>query len=190
MAADDAVSLVASDTELDYPHASRVLATPSTVASSLHEINKLYSSEERVVTPLSDFMADTINVMGRQHMESAPLEALLDRLLPANVDLQLKQVNEEIYNHQWGQMSNARGMPKKEMVVLVLCLLRNGYNEEKVMLAGSNLEVVDKFCYLGDMLDACWWWRRIKHWHKSKKWVQKVQRTPTTANHQGNFVEN
>ena len=26
--------------------------------------------------------------------------------------------------------------------------------EEKVMLAGSNLEVVDKFCYLGDMLDA------------------------------------
>ena len=27
-------------------------------------------------------------------------------------------------------------------------------NEEKVMLAGSNLEVVDKFCYLGNMLDA------------------------------------
>ena len=27
-------------------------------------------------------------------------------------------------------------------------------NEEKVMLAGSNLEVVDKFCYLGDTLDA------------------------------------
>ena len=27
-------------------------------------------------------------------------------------------------------------------------------NEEKVMLAGSNLKVVDKFCYLGDMLDA------------------------------------
>ena len=27
-------------------------------------------------------------------------------------------------------------------------------NEEKVMLAGSNLEVVDKFCYLGEMLDA------------------------------------
>ena len=27
-------------------------------------------------------------------------------------------------------------------------------NEEKVMIAGSNLEVVDKFCYLGDMLDA------------------------------------
>ena len=27
-------------------------------------------------------------------------------------------------------------------------------NEEKVMLAGSNLEVGDKFCYLGDMLDA------------------------------------
>ena len=27
-------------------------------------------------------------------------------------------------------------------------------NEENAMLAGSNLEVVDKFCYLGDMLDA------------------------------------
>ena len=27
-------------------------------------------------------------------------------------------------------------------------------NAEKVVLAGSNLEVVDKFCYLGDMLDA------------------------------------
>ena len=27
-------------------------------------------------------------------------------------------------------------------------------NEEKVMLTGSNLEVVDKFCYLGDVLDA------------------------------------
>ena len=27
-------------------------------------------------------------------------------------------------------------------------------NEEKVMLAGSNLEVADKFCYLRDMLDA------------------------------------
>ena len=27
-------------------------------------------------------------------------------------------------------------------------------NEEEVMLAGSNLEVVDKFYYLGDMLDA------------------------------------
>ena len=32
--------------------------------------------------------------------------------------------------------------------------LVNKNNEEKVMLAGSNLEVVDKFCYLGDMLDA------------------------------------
>ena len=43
-------------------------------------------------------------------MESAPLEALLDRQFrPANVDLQLKQVNEEIYSRQGGQMSNARG---------------------------------------------------------------------------------
>ena len=29
-----------------------------------------------------------------------------------------------------------------------------GDNAEKVMLAGCNLEVVDRFCYLGDMLDA------------------------------------
>ena len=97
--------MVASDTELDSPHASGVLATPSldpsTVASSLHEINKQYSSEERVGAPFSDFMADTNNVMGRQHMESALLEALLERQLrPANVDLQLKQVNEEIYSHR------------------------------------------------------------------------------------------
>ena len=55
-------------------------------------------------------MADTINVMGQKHMERAPLEALLDRQLrPANVDLQLKQVNEEIYSRQGGQMSNTRG---------------------------------------------------------------------------------
>ena len=55
------------------------------------------------------------------------------------------------------------------------------------MLAGSNLEVVDKFCYLGDMLDAGGGAESSSH--KSKKWVGKVQRTPTTANHQGNFVE-
>ena len=29
----------------------------------------------------------------------------------------------------------------------------------------------------------------MKHCHNSKKSVGKVQRTPTTANHQGNFVE-
>ena len=52
------------------------------------------------------------------------------------------------------------------------------------MLAGSNLEVVDKFCYLGDMLDA----GGGAESSKSKKWVEKVQRT-TTANHQGNFIE-
>ena len=54
------------------------------------------------------------------------------------------------------------------------------------MLAGSNLEVVDKFCYLGDMLDAGGGAEsstvtRVSGWKKF--------RTPTTANHQGNFVE-
>ena len=52
---DDAVSLIASDTELDSLQASGVLATPSldpsTAASSLHELNKLHSSEERVGAP-------------------------------------------------------------------------------------------------------------------------------------------
>ena len=56
-------------------------------------------------------------------------------------------------------------------------------NEEKVMLAGSNLEVIDKSCYLGDMLDAgggaesSTVTRVISGWKKS------------TANHQGNFIE-
>ena len=57
------------------------------------------------------------------------------------------------------------------------------------MLAGSSLEVVDKFCDLGDMLDAGGGESRIKHCHKREKWVGKVQRTLTTANHQGNFIE-
>ena len=39
---DDSVSLIASDTEFDYPQPN----DPSTVASSLQEINKLYCSEE------------------------------------------------------------------------------------------------------------------------------------------------
>lgn len=30
----------------------------------------------------------------------------------------------------------------------------NNNTTEKVVLAGSSLEVVDRFCYLGDMLDA------------------------------------
>ena len=55
------------------------------------------------------------------------------------------------------------------------------------MLAGSNLEVVDKFCYLGDMLNA-------RDGAESST-VTRVRsgrekfRTPTTANHQGNFFE-
>ena len=56
------------------------------------------------------------------------------------------------------------------------------------MLAGSNLEVVDKFCYLGDMLDAGGGAESSTVTKVRSGW-KKFQRTPTTANHQGNFVE-
>ena len=80
------------------------------MASSLHPLKKLYGLEEKVGLPLGDFMADSLNVMGRQHLEKSSLEDMLGRQLrPANIDLQLKQVNEEIYSRQGGQMSNARG---------------------------------------------------------------------------------
>ena len=43
-------------------------------------------------------------------MERAPLESLLgQQIRPSNIDLQLKQVNEEIYSCQGGLMSSARG---------------------------------------------------------------------------------
>ena len=111
---DDDASLVASDTELalDHsPHKGHVpTSDPSTVASSLYQLKKLYDLEEKVGLPLGDFMADSLNVMGRQHLEKSSLEDMLGRQLrPANIDLQLKQVNEEIYSRQGGQMSNARG---------------------------------------------------------------------------------
>ena len=93
-------------------HPARVMSPPdpSTVASSLHQLKKLYDLEEKVGIPLGDFMADSLNIMGRQHLEKSSLEDTLGRQLrPANIDLQLKQVNEEIYSRQGGQMSNARG---------------------------------------------------------------------------------
>ena len=110
---DDALSLVASDTELALDHSPRKghvpTSDPSTVAS-LHQLKKLYDLEEKVGLPLGDFMADSLNVMGRQHLEKSSLEDMLGRqLCPANIDLQLKQVNEEIYSRQGGQISNARG---------------------------------------------------------------------------------
>ena len=81
----------------------------STVASSLKELNKMYDGE-RVGLPLSDYMAESLNVMGKHHMERAPLESLLgQQIRPSNIDLQLKQVNEEIYTRQGGLMSSARG---------------------------------------------------------------------------------
>ena len=50
---------------------------------------------------------------------------------------------------------------KKRLVIIIFkvcmkCCNGNptGDNAEKVMLAGCNLEVVDRFCYQGDMLDA------------------------------------
>ena len=106
--------MVASDTELALDHSPRKgnipISDPSTVASSLHQLKKFYDLEEKVGLPLGDFMADSLNVMGRQHLEKSSLEDMLGRQLrPANIDLQLKQVNEEIYSRQGGQMSNARG---------------------------------------------------------------------------------
>ena len=110
---DDALSSVASDTELALDHSPRKGHVPtsdtSTVASSLHQLKRLYDLEEKVGLPL-DFMADSLNVMGRQHLEKSSLEDMLWRQLrPANIDLQLKQMNAEIYSRQGGQMSNARG---------------------------------------------------------------------------------
>ena len=70
----------------------------------------MYDSGERVGLPLSDYMAESLNVMGKHHMERAPLESLLgQQIRPSNIDLQLKQVNEEIYSRQGGLMSSARG---------------------------------------------------------------------------------
>ena len=51
-------------------------------------------------------------------------------------------------------------------------------NEKKVMLAGSNLEVVDKFCYLGDMLDA-----GDGAESSTATRVRSGWKKPTTANH-------
>ena len=46
----------------------------------------------------------------KHHMEKFSLEDLMGKQIrPANIDLQLKQVNEEIYSRQGGLMSNARG---------------------------------------------------------------------------------
>ena len=106
--------MVASDTELALDHSpckgNIPTSDPSTVASSLHQLKKLYDLEEKVGLPLGDFMADSLNVMGRQHLEKSSPEDILGRqLCAANIDLQLKQVNEEIYSRQGGQMSNARG---------------------------------------------------------------------------------
>ena len=70
----------------------------------------MYDSGERVGLPLSDYMAESLNVMVKHHMERAPLESLLgQQIRPSNIDLQLKQVNEEIYSCQGGLMSSASG---------------------------------------------------------------------------------
>ena len=53
-----------------------------------------------------------------------------------------------------------------------------GDNTEKVMLAGCNLEVVDRFCYLGDMLDGG---GAEFSTHQSEKWMEEVQRTTSSA---------
>ena len=69
----------------------------------------MYGSGERVGLPLSDYMVESLNVMGKHHMERAPLESLLgQQIRPSNIDIQLKQVYEEIYSRQ-GLMSSVRG---------------------------------------------------------------------------------
>ena len=99
---------MASDTE--FQGEQRPPLDPSTVASSLQKLNSLYNSEEKVGSPLCDYMAESLNLMGRKHIEKSSLEELMDKQpRPSNIDLQLKLVNEEIYNHQRGEMSNARG---------------------------------------------------------------------------------
>ena len=113
---DDAISLIASDTGLALNQTPRwevATSEPSTVTSSLQQLNKLYHNEEKVGLPLGAYMAESLNVMGKHHMEKSFLEDLMGKqICPANIDLQLKQVNEEIYSCQGGgggggEMSNA-----------------------------------------------------------------------------------
>ena len=59
-------------------------------------------------------------------MERTSLEGLVEKQLqPSNVVLQLKQVNEEIYSCQGGQMSNARGRmdPRKKVNNLIKSMM-------------------------------------------------------------------
>ena len=72
---DDAVSLVVSNANIEI-----TIVDPSTVASSLQRIKELYHSEEKVA-PLCDYIAETINCMGRQHMERTTLEDLMKKQL-------------------------------------------------------------------------------------------------------------
>ena len=60
-------------------------------------------------------------------------------------------------------------------------------NEEKVMLDGSNQEVVDKFCYLCDMLDAGGGAESSTVTRVRSGWKKFRELLP--LNHQGNFVE-
>ena len=99
---------MASDTE--FQGEQRPPLDRSTVASSLQKFNSLYNSEKKVGSPLCDYMAESLNLMWRKHIEKSSLEELMDKQpRPSNIDLQLKLVNEEIYSRQGGQMSNARG---------------------------------------------------------------------------------
>ena len=50
-----------------------------------------------------------------------------------------------------GFMQNAVALKANLLMLLILYV----ENVEKVMLSGCSLEVMDRFCYLGDMLDAC-----------------------------------
>ena len=135
---DDALSLVASDTEFQGEQPTPL--DPSTVASSLQILHSLYNSEEKVGSPLCDSMAESLNLMGKKHIEKSSLEDLMDKQSrPSNIDLQLKQVNEEIYSRQVGQMSHARrkdGSLKKVNNLLLKSMV-------PLMLVVDNLYLAD-----------------------------------------------
>ena len=89
-------------------------------------------------------MAESLNVTARHHMEKSFLEDLVGKnICPANIGLQLKQVNKEIYIRQGGQMSNARGKDGS--------LKKVNNNIQKSMI--PLLRVADKL-YLADTTEA------------------------------------
>ena len=83
-----------------------------------------------------------------------------------------------------GCMQNAVVSKESLLKLLTLCMKccngnSAGDNAEKVMLAGCNLKVVDRFCYLGDMFDAGG--GAESSTITSEKWMEEVWRTTASA---------